>query len=1165
MDISTGNWFEYLREEVLTEGLRDIGLPENIVGFIENAMPNAPEKSKMYAGNQWKTFDLNRGYVSRPQEFWVNFMGENFEDQIQVNTVPDGGTVARTITPYRVNRDVGPQNRVGYDDETIEQNKKIAFVVQNVKAAIAKPCGTWRKSFMKALKSLSKSGVPSEKVEAVKEFLQEFTISEFRRFWNSYDELFSWLNDEPTNYEMIKNEDDLNSAYNIAKEDLLNREDPEQVIHQFDDGSYWYNLDVSNCPAEGERMGHCGGDSRGVLVSLRKRQGKRKASSSYVTMTWDGETLYQIKGRNNDAPPDEMWDHIDWFIKNLNITSVEEAGEHSNDYDGFQEMNDYLSTRNRDVNFTGQIDEAAIQEAVDEVVNDYEGENSSIYGEVNGPDDHGGEGVYVYMNADCSIQIDLGWKGFRAGNNEFTATLGPDDGTPDERFETIPENTWGTTARDFTSEVDLDELGYDLPGEGEVEWEVQMLTGAQPDDEDIDPNYPATAHLTVSIRTMEQEPADDPDDAARNMRYFSESVIENFEDVYEELKEKLRSKLAEGGYSAKTPFDREKQGMSAMELDNWKIWQDGPKMEFWFKRGKNDDTAVLNSGGDLGSVPNVIKMWGFDEAREGHMDGIYRKMFGSPSTGRPLRVENDDLSRNMARNLEKLYSAQEAPAAGQQPLALGAKYEAPAASIVLAKDSRFIIMPETTLKRDQYPTMLLNWKYEIGVGSQSSPEEVEVVKDIVKYFNEHPDMVEEAAAETIRSQVQGITALANATKADVMSGKWPQHAIQHIDSQYGGRAASGSDEWAERAIMIAIWIKENFDQMGEVEKWVAWYKFLKPLKEGYFNHARDGDIEMDDDANTGRPESWKRKVQEQMKKLGTWDSTVRDYAGVPTQEPMRGTLGGPQAVGESVEQQIERVQKLLESQGYLVKERDDAYDLRLYSIKVDVAIQKNVGGEIQETQTEIRGIEGVTTVRTVGETNDLGQSHTATYEIKFELLGAIGRVKYRDRVLIPNLMKVSGLRILRLSPIHRTNTKGTIRTVREYYSAHGAGLDLGTLSQSTQDSVTPRMSLQGVVDDWQDGGVMAYDVPTNTNDMRYHVMMPVEELRPYISRVNRDPADRFVEKYRNFIQTGPLQPVYIAIGKNGRVKITGNEDDVWYAVKSGLEELPVFFSYQNQV
>ena len=48
MDISTGSWFEYLREEVLTEGLRDIGLPESVVDFIESAMPNAPEKAKTY-------------------------------------------------------------------------------------------------------------------------------------------------------------------------------------------------------------------------------------------------------------------------------------------------------------------------------------------------------------------------------------------------------------------------------------------------------------------------------------------------------------------------------------------------------------------------------------------------------------------------------------------------------------------------------------------------------------------------------------------------------------------------------------------------------------------------------------------------------------------------------------------------------------------------------------------------------------------------------------------------------------------------------------------------------------------------------------------------------------------------------------------------------------
>lgn len=114
---------------------------------------------------------------------------------------------------------------------------------------------------------------------------------------------------------------------------------------------------------------------------------------------------------------------------------------------------------------------------------------------------------------------------------------------------------------------------------------------------------------------------------------------------------------------------------------------------------------------------------------------------------------------------------------------------------------------------------------------------------------------------------------------------------------------------------------------------------------------------------------------------------------------------------------------------------------------------------------------------------------------------------------------------------------------------------------------------------------MAYDYPTNTNDMRYHVMMPVEQLWKYRSRYSRHPLDVFdakhqqfdavyqrlkdqledPEAYHDFIQNGAQGPVYVAIGKNGRVKITGNEDLIWFAKRSGLKEVPVFLSYQRQV
>jgi hypothetical protein len=112
---------------------------------------------------------------------------------------------------------------------------------------------------------------------------------------------------------------------------------------------------------------------------------------------------------------------------------------------------------------------------------------------------------------------------------------------------------------------------------------------------------------------------------------------------------------------------------------------------------------------------------------------------------------------------------------------------------------------------------------------------------------------------------------------------------------------------------------------------------------------------------------------------------------------------------------------------------------------------------------------------------------------------------------------------------------------------------------------TPRMTLQNILDDWVDGGVKMYDDPAPNNLMSYHVMYPVEELLDYLSREFRAPMDAFDGMYQNFIKVGPTAPVYIALGKNGRIKITGGEDIIWFAKRAGLKEVPVFFSYQRQV
>ena len=198
------------------------------------------------------------------------------------------------------------------------------------------------------------------------------------------------------------------------------------------------------------------------------------------------------------------------------------------------------------------------------------------------------------------------------------------------------------------------------------------------------------------------------------------------------------------------------------------------------------------------------------------------------------------------------------------------------------------------------------------------------------------------------------------------------------------------------------------------------------------------------------------------------------------------------------------------------------------------------------------------------------------YDIKFELLGAQSRIEYRDQILLPALRRIKGLKILTVSSMHRTNRQGTIRTVRESkvieeyggYVSNFGGLAsaLGSMpKRPVRTMQTPRHTVQKMIDDWAEGGVMAYDAPVDTTDMRYHVMLPVEELMPYAPRMYRSDKREFNARYKMFIKTGPTYPVYLSIGQNGRAKVTGGEDLIFFAKKSGLKELPVFFSFQKQV
>jgi len=1172
MDISTGSWFEYLNEEVrLTEGVRDIGLPEYVIDYIEEAMPNASEKAKTFAGHAWKKQKLPRG--TGLQFELVNKLIDDYGDYVMADKLSGDGRptdiAARTFTPYRTGADT-TYKRTEYDDEMKKASEQVKFVIKNLKNALDKPVGTWMRSFRKALKNLSKLDIPSEQVEDTKEYLDGLIANSLRTFWFKYDILFAFLNDDATHFEMIKSaEGDINEAYNIAQEYLNNVEDPDNIIHTFDDGYYWYNLKTSNCSVEGERMGHCGGDTRGVLVSLRKKHGRRKESSSYVTMTWDqsagGATLYQIKGRSNDAPVEDAWPYIDWFVKNAQVQEIHETGEHSSDPHGFEEMNDYLREENPGVTIAGGIESmmGAAEEAIAELNHEFSDlDNCSVW--FDEPEDHGmGDYLYVRASAECIMQVDLGWKGFVKEGEEYRPTMGTEGQAryePDKRIaHNIPVDSFTGDSRDFRSELDVESL-LDLPGEDvEVDYEVKMLEGASANSADPFAKVAPTAHLEITARSSDSfsiwsTGQDDLD--LSELEYFGTSIRNGFEEEYLEHQQAARSNLAEEGYALKNAWDREKDNLAQMEkdgLENFYYDQQGTAVQFWFRDGPGNTIDNDWDGKISIDVPLYLD---FDLVSATNVPRWVTDAFGTPKTysgwGRLPFFENETLNRQMARQLTIISAQAQGRDRDQLDLPLGREYAWKPTQMALANDTRFLVFVNT--KHDmanlqKLPVTTFSWRLLIKVDSNDSAEEFEIVKEVVKLLNKNPDLVKKAANDVLDMRMEPVEQHAEGMKAALLGGNTAMTVIRSLDSTYGASATSG-DTRAERIIMIAKWIQDNWEKMDEVQKYVAQTRFLRPMNRRQFRiYNEEGQIEMDDPNNLGKPVMFDEYVAAELNRRGAAPSQLRNYA------------GGLSEQVESIEDQIARIDNMLQ---------EVAPDIRLYRTEISAVVSDERMEKTKQLEDQLRGLLDITTVNLVGKTPLIGATKVR-FGIKFIRRGTDSSPEYVENTLIPliNSDKVPGVRIdpVRgrgwLTPEDVTPGRKKINE-SSFGQFGGVAGNLSARRPGTRALPTPALGLCAIAADWQDGGVMAYDVAMDTTDMRYHVMMPVEELLPYISREFRAPKDAFDGMYQHFIKNGAESPVYVAIGKN-RIKITGGEDLVWFAKRSGLEELPVFLSYQNQV
>ena len=963
----------------------------------------------------------------------------------------------------------------------------------------------------------------------------------------------------PDNIRILSEYKSIQDADNKAEEEIAEQEDPDQILHTFDDGSYWYDLQTSNCDLEGERMGHCGAaQSGGTIYSLRKPEGKRGKSKSFVTIEFDGETVSQIKGRSNSVPPNATWTHIEWFIDNMGVTEVTEQGEHSDDPGAFEEMNHYLDQKTS-ANFSGNRQtrvgelESELENIDDNIGYSSDLDHSEVYYNIS---DYGEDENQIYVEAgcECSLQIDLGWPLYFQAKKGYIAM--DKDGNPITSYPMIP--TTYSEQSSFESDVGIDEVAASLPGEeADINISMAMIQGVIPDDWEPPadfPNaeYPETAHLIVQIRrseTFEDTERQQGSSAASDYEYFASEVVSEFEEKYHEHVKTIQRKLAVEDYIAKNAYVKDMEKFEKISaLKHWKVHVDDESAQFTFIDDKDGEGHYRLPTGL--AIPTETMIYLTAGEREGSRSLIQR-MFPNLNTRGGGELRAPSLNSQMAHRLNDAYgSAQRAKmaATGQEEFDFGPQYE-PKPVMELAKDIELIIYPKIrhdVREPERVPTLSFDFTFLVRVDFDDNVEEIDSVLAMLHHINDNPDIVREAARDILLVPMSEMGNVVHARKHILGRSNTVTDFFQKMDSIYGAAADAGSDDMSERFMLISMWLRDNWEQMDLLERFVADAIYITPMLARTFRgHSMAGAIDPD----TGKPRNWDEYVQKER---------VRRGVGLASKET---------PVNESIEEQIARIDALL-------NEKESPIDLRIYKTQIGCSVDRGVGGAEQEMETQIRGIEGVTTVRSVAESK---RSLTSTneymvFEIKFELMGASSRKEYREAVLFPGLRRISGLNIIDWTSIHRTNVRGTIRTVREdivkeLRGGFGSGQGGPTSAHQgiSQPLPTPKLSIQAVIEDWKEAGVQAYDAPMNTDDMRYHVMVSTEELWLFKSKTYRDDFDTFDTGYIRFISDGARLPVYLAVGQNGRAKITGNEDLVWFAKRAGLEELPVFISYQKQV
>ena len=336
----SNKWKDY----VLQEGIEDIGLPPEVAQYLRR---------------QNETY----GPVSNKHLTWIGTLIK----AVKSSSFFDAG-IYKTIVEDIVGLDAFPRTPEGEEawSKSLEFFKD--WYINHSGTRGAPTIGDVKALKKSARKLLKKVNAPDKAIKQLESYLDYRMSRGTNSLQHIYSPIMKLLAEDPAYYDELREEivasrkppgSHLRVASDIARDVLTSPAKAEdQVIHEFDNGYFWYDIQSHACDFEGKKMGHCGRGDRGLLYSLRSGEGRRNIKPM-VTVEFADGNVYQIKGKANKAPKQDLWPYIDWFIENADVKRILETGMHSDDGLGFAELREYLKEKHPDVKFEDSwVDEA---------------------------------------------------------------------------------------------------------------------------------------------------------------------------------------------------------------------------------------------------------------------------------------------------------------------------------------------------------------------------------------------------------------------------------------------------------------------------------------------------------------------------------------------------------------------------------------------------------------------------------------------------------------------------------------------------------------------------------------------------------------------------------------------------------------------------------------